>query len=210
MLRAVAVLSLMALLILVLYMPSAHPPEHFLARLRDEHAAAAEFWGPAVATQLLDRAIRMQGAARDASLIPGSTKSADAPATAAVQAAVAVELSSVNQRLFNNAYSRSVDALLMLASHRLAAVVAWLPWLVVFLLAATIDGALVRVIKAREFRQHDPEMFALYAGLAIAVACASVLALVLPTSLHPLILPCAPVLIVVLLTQALGCFHRRG
>jgi Domain of unknown function (DUF4400) len=210
MLRAVAVLSLMALLILVLYVPSAHPPEHFLTRLRDEHAAAAEFWGLVVATQLLDRAIRMQGAAHDASPIPDVTKAADAPAAAAVQAAVAVELSSVNQRLFNNAYFRSVDALLLLASHRLAALVAWLPWLLVFLLSATIDGALVRVIKAREFRQHDPEMFALHAGLAIVVACASILALVLPTTLHPLTLPCVPVLIVVLLARALGCFHQRG
>lgn len=207
MLRAVAVLSLMALLVLVLYVPSAHPPEHFLARLRDEHAAATEYWGPEVATQLLDRAIRMQGAAHEASPVPRST---DAPGNAAVQAAVAVELSSVNQRLFNNAYFRSVDALLLLASHRLAAIVAWLPWLSVFLLAATIDGALLRVIKAREFRQHDPEMFALYAGSAIVVACGAVLTLVLPTTLHPLALPLVPVLIIVLLARALGCFHRRG
>ena len=34
MIRAVAVLSLLVLLVLVLYVPSAHPPERFLAQLR--------------------------------------------------------------------------------------------------------------------------------------------------------------------------------
>ena len=40
MIRAVAVLSLLVLLVLVLYAPSAHPPERFLAQLRAEHEAA--------------------------------------------------------------------------------------------------------------------------------------------------------------------------
>ena len=45
MIRAVAVLSLLVLLVLVLYVPSAHPPERFLAQLRAEHEAAAAYWG---------------------------------------------------------------------------------------------------------------------------------------------------------------------
>ena len=39
MIRAVAVVSLLILLVLVLYVPAAHPPERFLAQLRAEHEA---------------------------------------------------------------------------------------------------------------------------------------------------------------------------
>ena len=41
MIRAVAAVSLLILLVLVLYVPAAHPPERFLAQLRAEHEAAA-------------------------------------------------------------------------------------------------------------------------------------------------------------------------
>ncbi len=119
-------------------------------------------------------------------------------------------LSSVNQRLFNNAYFRTVDALLLLASYRLSTLVEWLPWLAVFALAAVVDGGLARLIKAKEFLQHDPEMFALYAGLGIVILCATVIGFVLPVSLHPLLLPCVPLVVGVLTGRALGCFHRRG
>ena len=43
MIRVVAVVSLLCLLVLVLYLPSAHPPERFLAQLRIEHQATAAF-----------------------------------------------------------------------------------------------------------------------------------------------------------------------
>ena len=43
MIRAVAILSLVSLLVLVLYLPSAHPPERFIAQLRAEHDATVAF-----------------------------------------------------------------------------------------------------------------------------------------------------------------------
>ena len=42
MIRVVAVISLVCLLVLVLYLPSAYPPERFLAQLRMEHVAIAK------------------------------------------------------------------------------------------------------------------------------------------------------------------------
>lgn len=207
MIRAVAILSLVILLVLVLYVPSAHPPERFVAQLRAEHEAATAYWGTNSAVRMLDRAVSMQETTASLTPIP-ATK--DAPSTAGVNVAVSREMSSVNQRLFNNTYFRSVDALLLLASYRLSTLLEWLPWQGAFILAVIADGAFARLIKAKEFLQHDPEMFALYASLGIVVVCATVIGFVLPVTLHPLLLPCMPLLVGVLAGRALGCFHRRG
>ena len=104
MIRAVAVLSLLVLLVLVLYVPSAHPPERFLAQLRAEHEAATAYWGAEPATRMLDRAMRMQDSTAEVTPIPAAK---DAPSPAGVNGAVSREMSSVNQRLFNNAYFRA-------------------------------------------------------------------------------------------------------
>lgn len=207
MIRTSAMLSLVILLILVLYVPSAHPPERFVAQLRAEHEAAAVYWGSDSATRMLDRAVSMQETTASITPIP-ATK--DAPSPSGMNVAVSREMSSVNQRLFNNTYFRSVDALLLLASYRLSTLLEWLPWQAAFILAAIADGGFARLIKAKEFLQHDPEMFALYASLGIVMVCATVIGFVLPATLHPLLLPCVPLLVGVLAGRALGCFHRRG
>ncbi|RTL56503.1 MAG: DUF4400 domain-containing protein [Rhodocyclaceae bacterium] len=207
MIRAVAVLSLVGLLILVLYVPSARPPERFLAQLRIEHRRAAEYWGEESALRMIERAVQMQEVTTSITPIPAMK---DAPSTAGINDAVSQEMSAVNQRLFNNPYFRSVDALLLLASYRFSTLLEWLPWLILFVLAALVDGGLSRLIKAKEFRQHDPEMFALYASLGIMVLCATVVGFVLPMTLPPLMLPYAPLVVGVLAGRAVGCFHRRG
>ena len=207
MIRATAVLSLVILLILVLYIPSTQAPQRFVAQIRIEHEAATAFWGADPATRILARAVRMQDAAADVTPIP---KAADAPSTMDVTNAVAQEMVSVNQRLFNNPYFRSVDALLLLGSYRLATLLEWLPWLAAFALATATDGWFIRLIKAKEFVQHDPEMFAVYACLAIITICATVVGFVAPVTLHPLVLPCVPLVISVLGGRALGCFHKRA
>lgn len=207
MIRAVALLSLVSLLVLVLYLPSAHPPERFIAQLRSEHLATAQFWGNEPALRILSRALSVQDSARQVTPVPSA---GDAPRTAGIDGAVAQEMASVNQRLFNNAYFRSIDALVLLASFRLATLLEWLPWLLTFTAAVMIDGYFVRLIKAKEFLQHDPEMFALYACGAIVTACATVLGFVVPITLHPLVMPCVPLVISLLLSRAVGSFHRRG
>ncbi|MDF3834780.1 DUF4400 domain-containing protein [Cupriavidus basilensis] len=207
MIRAVAVLSLVILLVLVLYVPSAHPPERFVSQLRAEHEAAIAYWGLDPALRILDRAVRMQDAAAGVTPIPNAR---DAPVSRGVNAAVSHEMASVNKRLFGSAYFRSVDALLLLASYRLSGVQEWLPWLLGFTFATLVDGALSRILKSREFLQHDPEMFALYACLGIVVLCATIIGFVVPITLHPLMLPCSPLVISVLVARALAHFHHRG
>jgi hypothetical protein len=207
MIRVVAVLSLVSLLVLVLYLPSAHPPERFLAQLRAEHQASAQYWGDEPATRMLSRALSVQDTARQASPMPSSS---DAPALGAVDGAVAQEMASVNQRLFNNTYFRSIDALLLLASFRLATLLEWLPWLLAFTAAVVADGCFTRFIKSKEFLQHDPELFALYACAAIVAMCATVLGFVAPVTLHPLVMPCVPLIVSLLVGRAVGSFHQRG
>jgi len=207
MIRVVTVVSLVILLILVLYVPAVHPPQRFLAQLRAEQEVATAYWGAEPAIRILNRAENMQAAMTGVTPIPAAK---DAPSIADVSGAVSREMSSVNQRLFNNTYFRSVDALLLLASYRLSTLLEWLPWLAVFALTAIVDGGFARLIKAKEFRQHDPEMFGLYASLGIVVLCAMVIGFVLPVTLHPLLLPCVPLVVGVLAGRALGCFHKRG
>ena len=172
MIRAVAVISLVLLLILVLYLPAVHPPERFLDQMRSEHQVAVDFWGAEPAYRMLDRAIRMQSRA--------------------------VEV------------SRSVDALLMLASYRLSSLLEWMPWLIPLMLAAGIDGLLLRVVWSKEFLLHDPEMFAVWCSLSIIAGCVTVVAFVLPVQWHPAMLAGSPIAMTMLLGRAIMHFHRRA
>jgi hypothetical protein len=178
-----------------------------VVQVRIEHEATAAFWGAEPATRILDRAMRMQSAGAEIAPLP---RTSDAPSSTGANPAVAQEMAAVSQRLFNNPYFRSVDALLLLGSYRLATLLEWVPWLAVFSLAAIVDGGFTRLIKAKEFVQHDPEMFAVYVCLSIVTVCATVIGLVLPVTLHPLLLPCVPLLIGLLAGLALGCFHKRA
>ena len=85
-----------------------------------------------------------------------------------------------------------------------------LPVLLVLVLTILFDGLPVRLVKPKEFIQHKPEVFALSACAAIMTCCATVLAIVLPITFHPLALPFVPVAISILVSRALGNFHRRG
>lgn len=207
MIRIVAVISLLCLLVLVLYLPSVHPAHRFLAQLRAEHDTVTAFWGHAPASRILSRALSMQDSARGVTPVPSPS---DAPPASALDGAVAQEMTSLNQRLFNNTYFRSIDALVLLASYRLSTLLEWLPWLAAFCVAALTDGGVVRVLRSREFRHHDPELFAVFSCLAIVAACAAVVGFVIPATLHPLAMPGVPLLMSLLLGRALANFHRRA
>ena len=202
MIRAIAITALVTLLILVLYLPSAHPPERFLAQLRAENATSVSFWGQEAATRMLNRALSLQG---DTAQITPLPKSSATPNNAS-----AAEMAAMNQRLFNNPYFRSIDALLLLASYRAAALLQWLPWLSLLIVVMTVDTSLQRLIKAKEFRQHNPELFALYACLGIISACATVVVCAAPVSWHPLVMPLLPLGVGFWGSRAWGHYHRRG
>lgn len=207
MIRVVSIAALLSLLVLVLYLPSAHPPERFLAQIRIEHQVMEEIWGETPALRILDRALDLQGAAREATPVPPI---ASASAASGVDGAVAREMTSVNQRLFGNSYFRAIDALVLLAAFRLSAMLEWLPWMAAFLASAVADGAISRVIKSKEFLHHDPERFALYASMAVVLSCAVVVAMVVPVPVHPMVSPAVLATFALLVGRSFAHFHRRG
>ena len=207
MIRIVSIAALLCLLVLVLYLPSAHPPERFLAQIRSEHQAMEALWGETPALRILDRALVLQGTAREATPVPPTVS---ASAASGVDGAVAREMASVNQRLFGNSYFRAIDALVLLAAFRLSAMLEWLPWMAAFVAAAMLDGAISRVIKSKEFLHHDPERFALYASMAITLSCAAVVAMVVPVHIHPMVSPAVLVTLALLSGRSFAHFHRRA
>jgi hypothetical protein len=204
MIRVVAIASLLALLILVLYLPSAYPPERFMNQLRAEHALNADFWGPEPAMRILSRMLDLQVVATQVTPVPTEAKAA------AIDLAVGKHMSDVNARLFNNAYFRSVETLLALGTYRLSALLEPLPFLLIFMAAAVFDGFLLRIVKSKEFRRHEPEMFALHVCGAIVTACATVLAFVMPVTLTPPILCLVLAALSLFASRAVANFHRRG
>jgi hypothetical protein len=202
--RAITITALLGLLVLVLYLPSAYPPPRFLQQLRIDHAASVEFWGGAAAHDLLDATLDRQRNVQDVAPIPNAY---DAPSTERVNGAVAQEMSSVNERLFNSPYFRSLDAMLLLATYRSSLALKWLLWLALFPVTIAVDSLVLRRVKALEFTRHDPEMFAVLACTAITTACVAILLLVLPVSLHPAVLPLALPLALSLCARAFASYH---
>jgi uncharacterized protein DUF4400 len=206
--RLVSTVSLILLLILVLYLPSAHPPERFIAQLSAEHERNTAFWGEERALRILSRMLELQTNAKEASPIPDTLASSGSPSP--VDTAAASEMSQMNTRLFNNQYFKSIGALFALATYRFSAFVEWLPYLAVFVLAALLDGFIRRIVKSKEFLHHNPELFAVYASLVIVIACGIVVAFVLPVTVHPLLLGLVPASIGIFGGLAVANYHHRG
>lgn len=206
MIRLTAIASLTLLLVLVLYLPSAMPPERFVALLRAEQQMNERFWGHPHALRILNRMLDLQAGMAGVNPVPTG---ASAPSTDQVNGAIADEMGRVNQRLFHNAYFRSIDALLALATYRLCALLEWLPALWLIGVTLFVDGLLTRVIRSKEFKQHNPEVFALHVCAAIVVVCGTVLAFVLPVSIEPVLWGAVPLAVAVFVRGSAASYHRR-
>jgi Domain of unknown function (DUF4400) len=206
--RVVSTISLILLLILVLYLPSAHPPEHFISQLSIEHERNSAFWGEEHALRILSRMLELHTDAKQASPIPVTLASSE-PRNQ-VDSAAASQMSQMSTRLFNNQYFQSIGALFALATYRFSAFVEWLPYLSIFVLAAFLDGFIRRIIKSKEFLQHNPELFALHASLVILVACGTVVTFVLPVTVNPLLLALVPASVGIFGSLAIANYHHRG
>jgi hypothetical protein len=207
MIRVVATVSLVAILILVLYLPSAYPPDRFISQLRAEHELTNEFWGQGAGTRTLARMLDLQAAATQTGPAPSLASS---PAPDSVNLAVAKQMSEVHSRLFDNEYFRSIESLFALATYRFSMFMEGLPFLLMFLAAALIDGFVTRIVKSKEFLQHDPEMFALHVCAGILTACATIVAFVVPFTVPPFVFCIAPPALSVFTSRAIANFHRRG
>ncbi len=206
--RVVSITSLILLLVCVLYLPSAHPPERFITQLSVEHERNYDLWGEEHALRILSRMLALHADAKAAS--PIAEALAGSEPRSQVDSAAGAEMAHVNARLFNNRYFQSIGALFALATYRLSAFLEWLPYLLVFVIAAFLDGSIRRIVKSKEFLQHNPELFALHVSLVIVLACGTVVAFVLPVTIHPLLFAAVPISIGIFGSLALANYHRRG
>lgn len=207
MIRAVCIASLVTLLVLVLYLPSAYPPDRFLAHMRAEHALNDSLWGHEPALRILGRALAIQTGSAEA---PLAAANAAGTTPTPVDVALAAQISTATARLFGNPYFRSAEALVTLALCRVSALLEWLHVLPPFLAAALFDGAMRRTVKSKEFRHHDPEAYGISGLIVFLMFCVTTIAFVLPVTLHPYLVAAAPVAVGLFGSIAIANFHARG
>ena len=107
MVRYVWIGTMLAILCIVLYIPSASPPERFTEILRAEHAVTRDIWGPAVANRILRRMLDIQQSSSPLSAPPAPM--VHVGQQPAVDAAMAAQMTQMSMRLFGNPYFRSID-----------------------------------------------------------------------------------------------------
>jgi uncharacterized protein DUF4400 len=198
-------IALAVALVLVLYLPSANPPERFLQQIRIEHDLNRAYWGADVAIHILDRALSLYSQPSDPN--SAALSSAQRPPVNPVNEAVSRQMAETTQRLFGSSYFQGVEAILLLATYRLSALVQWLPFVSVFILIACFDGYIVRVIRSKEFLEHSPMRFGLFSLGAILTFALTLVAWVIPISIHPLVLGVAPLLVGAFGARAISHFH---
>ncbi|MCL2590899.1 MAG: DUF4400 domain-containing protein [Betaproteobacteria bacterium] len=207
MIRIISVASLTLMLIFVLYIPSARPPDRFIEQIRTEHALNTAHWGNERALLILERGLSLNGTLNSVSPVPNSSQ---APKVSQVNEAVGHEMGKVMNRFFGNTYFRSIDALLALACFRCASLLAWLPVEIFVLLALLADGFFVRIRRSKEFKKHDPEWFALHACALVLLLCGTVVMFVTPVTVLPLVLAALAPVGGLFLSRMVANFHRRG
>ncbi|MBY0367003.1 hypothetical protein CDN99_12530 [Roseateles aquatilis] len=206
MIRYVWITAMLAILCIVLYIPSAVPPERFLDVLRSEHALNERVWGEATGQRILGRMLDMQQAGKQLSA-PPTAEPASSPASGAIDTAVAQQMSAVSTRLFGNPYFRSIDALFVLVTYRLSALVELLPLLLIFCGVVAVDGLVLRQVRAREFVPHSAELFGGSVVGGITLGSVVVVACFLPMQLHPMFITLTLLLMLFVLSRALANYH---
>ena len=205
MVRIVWITALMAILCIVLYIPSASPPERFIEVLRAEYAVHREVWGPEVADRILRRMLDMQQGTPPLSEPPASAVQVGLQST--VDAAVAAQVSQMSVRLFGNPYFRSIDSLFVLATYRLSAIIELMPLLSIFLAVVGIDGVVLRRVRAREFVAHSAELFGGSVIVAIVLGSAVAVSAFLPIRLHPMFATLCLLAMLLMLSRAIANYH---
>lgn len=181
--RAVTIASLVALLLLVLYLPAVTPPSAFFDRIRAEHGLQGAAWGRAHAGQALERALSIAERPVAAPMI------GTGGGQGRVMTAAGRQFETVGKRLFDSDYLRSVNALLLLAAFRLAALAQLAPGLLLLACACVADGLVRRRVKGLEFSRHHPEVWAASVCAGWLAVCTVVVTAVLPAAVPVVLAP---------------------
>jgi len=203
--RCVWIGAMLVILSIVLYIPSAVPPERFLDVLRVEHAVNGRVWGDAAAARIMSRMLDMlHGSGSISEPPPPTVQVARQPS---VDVAMANQLGQMSVRLFGNPYFRSIDALMALVAYRLSAVFELIPLLLIFVVVVAIDGFVVRLVRAKEFVPHSAELFGASVITGMLIGASVVIGFFLPFQLHPLFAAVALLAMFFVLSRALANYH---
>lgn len=205
MIRAVLVAVLLAVMCIVLYVPSTMPAERFMELLRQEHASNREAWGAQAADRTLARMLDTSQWVRQAA----------APAPPAVQAGqhsrvdqpVVASFEAMSNRLFRNEYFRSIDALLLVVIYRLSQLVELAPLLLCLFVLGTIDALAVRKARMRQLEGKSAEVFAVQVIAAIVTLAAACVAVFLPMQLPAWLLSSCTIVATFALTRSVASYH---
>jgi hypothetical protein len=177
--RAAAVLAATVVL-LWLTLPALVSPASVAATIRDEDRLHATWLGEAAAHGILLRALGWIGQASEASR---QVAPADSPRLDPLSA----RLTAATDAVVQTPYIQGVRTLARLAVYRLAALAEWLALGFPLLLAATIDGAVMRAVQLSSFAHVSPVLFGIGLHGTLAVLACTALALLLPLGVHPLV-----------------------
>ena len=204
MIRAVTIASLLTLLALVLYLPAARPASAFIAIVRSEHATLSEYWGRQHALDMLERMLQWQP-----ETLPSPPLVPVAQTAATGNGNGNKEVAAVGNRLLNNEYFRSLNALFVLSTYRMAVVIGLLPGILPFMFGAFVDGFVSRTVKGKVFAGHSPEAFSACVCGAIVAACLLVLVSTVPVQLPPFFPPLLLVVVAGFANIGIANYRKR-
>ncbi len=198
--RVAAVLAAVVVL-LWLTLPALVSPASVAATIRDEDRLHSVWLGETAEHGILVRALGWLGRASEAGQ---KVTPADPPRLDPLS----VRLAAAADAVLQTPYVQGVRALARLAVYRLAALAEWFALGLPLLLAATIDGAVIRTVKLRSFVHASPVLFGIGLHGSLAVLACLVLALLVPVVIHPLAWGVLVAVFAATLRTAASNFHR--
>ena len=198
MIRFLLLATLAAIFCIVFYLPSKLGPEAFARTMSEEVRVVEEVWGEDVADRVHARALSLQQASQGLIVEPPDSKRSAAPPNAVDSAIV---------RLLGSTYFRSIQSLLSLACYRLSCAFELAPALLAFLLAATVDGSVIRVVRSKELVAHSAERFSASLAAGFLLGLGVIISWFLPILIHPMWILAALLGMLFAMSRALANYH---
>lgn len=210
MIRYLLIGTLVLFLLLLFALPAKYGADRLIAQLRIEHELNRAYWGEDFAWQSLALAMSIHAAGLAAAQPAAAALPGSAPANPAVALdAAGKQIEATVARLFDNPYTASVGALMTLFAYRMGCFLLALPLALLFVFACMLDGFTLRWVKSRDFRAHNPEIYAAFGTLAVLVVGATLVASLFPITIYPYLLLLPPTLTGIGAGFAIANYHAR-
>ncbi len=194
-------LFLVVIALLSLALPAIVSPTSLAAVIREEDALHTSFLGELAGREIALRAMRLLGTAAESGRAIGRLEPAQGDP-------LSERVAFAGEALTQTSYLHRLHALGRLAAFRLATLTEWLLAGLPVLVAATLDGAVMRTVKTRSFVHLSPVLFGLGLHGALATLASALVLLVLPLPIHPLVWVALLALLGVAIRTAVSNFHR--